>query len=261
MSLKYTNSNDDSITFDGNTYLLIDFEGLGGIPTNLQLQKAPFQDGSSYIDSLLEDRAISIEGVLVGSNVATLRTNMMNVFNPKLSGTLQYTYDSLNYSVDVYIDQPPVFLSGTQNKGPAFQRFTLSLIAPDPLWYAPATIYALSASFSVTNAGDVATPIELLIEADGDDVVNPKITNTTTGEYIELDYTLPDGYDIYINTAFGQKEVTEITDGNNRSSLFGDVTAASTLFWLEPGTHTITYARDSGNRLGEMRFRNRYLGV
>ena len=258
MSLKYTNSNDDSITFDGTTYLLIDFEGLGGIPTNLQLQKAPFQDGSSYIDSLLEDRAISIEGVLVGSNVATLRTTMMNVFNPKLSGTLQYTYDSLNYSVDVYIDQPPVFLSGTQNKGPAFQRFTLSLIAPDPLWYAPAAVYTLSASFSAVNSGDVACPVEVIYEADGAAIVDPKITNSTTGEYIGLDYSLADGADLYINTAFGKKEIKLVADNTN---LYQYLVTGSTMFWLEPGTHTITVEVTSGTIAGELRLYNRYLGV
>ena len=258
MSLIYTNSDSGTVTFDGEIYVLIDFEGLGGIPVDLQRQRAPFQDGSSYIDAVLEERAIMLEGVLVGSDVAALRTNLLNVFNPKLSGILNYAFGDYNYLIDVYVDQPPVFLSGTQNKGPAFQRFTLSLIAPNPLFYTAAVVYSLSASFSVVNSGDVACPFEITYEADGDDIVDPKITNASTSEYIELDYTLEDGEDLYINTAFAAKEITLVSDSTN---LYQYLVTGSTMFWLEPGTHTINITVTSGTIGGELRIYNRYLGV
>lgn len=64
-----TNKHGESITL-GNAapYYLEILDGVGGVPINIESQKSPYQDGSTYIDSVFGDRSISIEGMIITRN-------------------------------------------------------------------------------------------------------------------------------------------------------------------------------------------------
>ena len=64
-----TNKHGESITL-GNAapYYLEILDGVGEVSISIESQKSPYQDGSTYIDSVFENRAISIEGMIVTRN-------------------------------------------------------------------------------------------------------------------------------------------------------------------------------------------------
>ncbi len=261
--LKYTNENGVSITFEENSYRLLNLEGVGGATTNVQTQKAPFQDGVTHIDTVLDPRYINIEFMLLGSDISGMRRNICNIINPKVGGTLYYTNDDATYRVEVYVDLSPLFLGGASNIGKGWQRGALTFIAPEPFWKSAAKVANITSLFSVDNEGDVATPAEIIFAAEGVDLVNPKITRYGTshsedGEYIELAYTIPNGDSVYINTVFGKKEITLIS---TEVSLLNKLTSGSTLFNLNVGTNDLVVIASSGTPAGEIRWRNKYLGV
>jgi phage-related protein len=258
--MEFTNGNGVKTNLDDRlNYFLLDVDGLGAPISTVQAQKAPFQDGVTYIDTVVEERLITAEVALYapsGETITDVRKDFLSLLNPKLGpGSLHYA----GKSIPVYIFNGPKFPTGNKRSTSLMHQIALiTFLAPDPYWKSSANISTIAHQFTAANDGDVTTPIELVIEASGADVVNPKITNSDTGEYIELNYTVADGESVYINTAFGKKEITLESDDTN---LFQYLTSGSTLFWLETGTNTFSRSASSGTVAGEMRWYNRYLGV
>jgi hypothetical protein len=84
-----TNNNGESITLGNQSpYFLQILEGASELPVTIESQKAPKQDGSTYFDNTLENRAITLEGMIVTKNNPSLvkeaRRRMQRVLNPKL---------------------------------------------------------------------------------------------------------------------------------------------------------------------------------
>src|SRR5699024_8603476 len=87
----YTNSRGDSIVFSSEPpFVLSKIEGLGDVDADVQTQKSPYQDGISYIDTILEPRFIEMEISVVGPNIEDKRRHLARVMNPKLYGTFKY---------------------------------------------------------------------------------------------------------------------------------------------------------------------------
>ena len=61
-----TNQSGESITLGNRApYFLQTIDGVGEVGVNIESQKAPRQDGSTYIDNTLGNRAITIQGMIV----------------------------------------------------------------------------------------------------------------------------------------------------------------------------------------------------
>ena len=88
-SLIISNSKGDSITLSNTApYFLERLDGVGSLDVEMQVQKAPRQDGSTYFDNTLTSRALSIEGMIMvrGDEEAVFRARrkIEEVLNPKL---------------------------------------------------------------------------------------------------------------------------------------------------------------------------------
>lgn len=276
--LTYTNSKGQSIEL-GNTkpFLLTLLEGTGGVELDVQTQKAPFQDGATHIQTLLEPRYISIVATIVASSseIYQLREQISQVFNPKLKGTLKYENGYATRQAEIVIERPPVF---NANKGNGWQEVLINLIAPNPFWIGIneyiikledfVSSFSFPFSFPVqfatrgdlatlNNQGDVNTPIEVEFRGLAE---NPRITNETTGEFIQVNQTILTGQSLFINTEFGRKKV-EIAIGNQRLNAFSFIDLDSTFFELIPGENRLSFITDSGNPEVYVRYRHRYIGV
>lgn len=265
-------------------FLLQSIDGLGDVDADIQMQKAPFQDGSTYIDSVLQERAISLEIVILADKSTLLqqRQYLASVFNPKLGqGILRYENDEIIREIEAVPDGVPSFPSGKENRGPRFQKAMVNLLCPDPFWLdefhtSEKMSYILGGlsfplrlgtSFArrgfkkiLHNQGDVATPVT--IEFYGP-ATNPVVWNRTTGEFVRVSRSLGEQDKLVISTEFGNKSVViENADGTT-TNVFNWIDLESTFWQLVPGENLIEYGSDSDATKSRVivSYRNRYLSV
>lgn len=276
----YTNSRGESIIL-GNfrPFLLASIEGTGAVDTDVQMQKAPGQDGSTPIDTLLEPRVLPIEVSILANDkeeVYQYRQQLSRVFNPKLNGRLRYEYKGGVKEVECLIDQAPVYPTGRENRGNRFQRVLLTLICPNPFWLDevineepmeafiglfefplefPTEMGAQGDKRILTNIGDVETPVKITFNGPA---VNPVVRNNTTGQFIKVNRTLGVGDTLVIDTTFGNKRV-EI----NGQNVFNWIDLDSEFWSLQVGDNEIEYTADSGRDEATLmlEWRNRYVGI
>jgi hypothetical protein len=252
---------------------------------NIQTQKAPFQDGQTYIDSLLEPRSISVIVAILTDTDEKLfeqRQLLSRVFNPKLGpGTLRYEYPGGVREVKAIAETGVVFPGGRENKATGYQRALVNLFCPDPLWFDPSEELFTMASFVggmsfpmafplslgtvgqtlfIENKGDVNTPVLLTFKGP---LKNPVLENKTTGEQIKITQTLPAGERLEINTAFGQKSVRRIDTAGNSTNAFHWVSPDSVLWQLVPGTNEVSYSatEEAGDSAVTVEFYHRFVEV
>jgi len=107
-------------------------------------------------------------------------------------------------------------------------------------WVLPKVIGATtySSNGAITNGGDLATYPSFVINGP---INLPRITNTNTGEYIELNYNLAtSGDNIVVN--YDQDTLSVTKSGN---SVLNTLTSGSTLFKIRPGTVNLTLTGSS----------------
>ena len=279
----YTNSNSESITLYHKPFILQFVEGLGGLTADTQTEKAPYQDGTTYIDTLLNDRVIAIRATISEQTDAQLETRLRKltrVFSPKLGlGTLRYERNGIIREIKASVMSTPAMPQNRSASGIGFQETLIELLAPDPLFYdpdfvevqlasfeggmtvpltIPFTLGTLGTSVTVDNQGDVSTP--LLFTLFGP-LENPVLKNNTTGEEVQVNKNIQAGEKLTIFTGFGEKSV-ELTDtGGVTENAFSFVTPASKFFQLQQGENDLEYTATSGDGDAFVKFFNRYLGV
>jgi hypothetical protein len=272
------NKNGEQIVLGNQApYFLEKIDGAGEVPVAIESQKAPRQDGSTYLDNVLDNRAISIEGMIItkGDPNAALeaRRLMQRVLNPKLDA-VTITYHQRE--IVGIAETTPVFPGGQGSKGLYYQKFLLHLICHQPFWldtyfesremsYLMGGIrfrLRLPTVFSyrgfrrkADNEGDVETPVEIEFKGPA---VNPTVSNLTTGEFITVNRELAEDDVLTISTAFGQKYVKI-----NGENAFNYIDLASTFWQLQPGKNTLSYTsnNDSIKTKVMVKWKNRYVGL
>lgn len=266
VTLKFTNSKGDSITFDRQNYLFTALAGFGEVGADIQRQKAPYQDGSTFIDAVLTERAISFEVSILGNSdmdVAQKRTRLGQIFNPKLGiGQLSYTVGTIERVIDVAVEHVPTYLPGDDVRGRRFQRSIIDLLALNPYWrstaiteepaFEPLFEFPFEGEFEmgmqrdqriIFNDGDAPAPIQ--VEFFGP-ALNPKIINNTTGEFIRIKQELYEGERMMIDTSDASVYFIDV-DGIERNVFpWIDLSGAGTTFFkLQIGENDIEYTADS----------------
>ncbi|MDF1510883.1 phage tail family protein [Robertmurraya sp. DFI.2.37] len=272
--LIFTNARGESVTFGASPpFEIITVDGLGDVSAETISQKSAFQDGSTYIDSTLDERVIEITlliHVLDYSRVVAARQRLSAVMNPKLGlGTLRYEGGGVIREIQAVAESIPRFPDGTQNRGERFQKVSLTLIAPDPYWRQPEATKTEIALWeplfefeleipedtgiefgvrtetfivNVKNDGHVDTGMIIKFRAIGT-VVNPSLFNVNTQEWIKLNYTMTAGEIITINTNRGQKRIESTLNGVT-TNIFNSIARGSTFLQLEIGDNLLRYDAD-----------------
>jgi hypothetical protein len=282
--LVYTNPLGVSVTLYQTPYLITKLEGLALPGIQSQEQKAPYQDGTTYLDALFDPRTVVVSGSISHpqalGQIFTDRATIISALNPKNGpGTLTYTNDNATYTTACHV------IVATFPDKPAnepFQRFQIQFHCNDPYWYGnsaqsismvlvtggftfpftfPKTFgsYVGSVSTPAVNAGDSVTPV--LISVYGPCAV-PVITNQTTGQLIKCNITLQSGDVLIINTKFGSKSVTLITSAGVKSNQMATLDPTSTFWQLAIGSNNILYSDNvnSGAESCVVSWNNRYSG-
>lgn len=255
---RYVNENGDSITFDyAGGFLISKPSGIDTLSVNLSQAQGIDQVGATIQSTNIQPRPVTIVGCLVGDAQAVNKNKLLSVVRPDIGGKL--------YADDYYLSVYPTATPVIEPKD-RLARFQFSLLAPYPYWCkddsASATLsgtqklFKLPCNFSKTyrfgemiqtqfmnvpNRGQVPIPYTATFIAKGD-VVNPKITNATTGKFLFIKKTLVRGERLVVEITHERTHVTSSVDGDCRGAL----SLTSNLFRLDVGDNVLKPEAESG---------------
>lgn len=232
----------------------------------------PFESGISDFETLIGQTAYIIEGIMYpgsesefDSGLAALRKlaslEISQDDNLSDDGYVPYIWSEFTTTKQLFLKVLYVDVREDTRKG-LVQPFRLICKVKDPTIHSYTLHTASTGSFdsaeasgdseysfeypvvygaslySVTsnanNAGDLpAYPQAITVYGP---VSDPKITNATTGEYIQVNTTLSSGSNV-LSIVYDKDSLSVTVDG---VSVLPDVTSASTYFKLQPGGNDIT---------------------
>jgi hypothetical protein len=200
---------------------------------------------------------VTITGFFVGDTQSANKDKLISVIRPDLGGKL-YADD---YYLNVWPTATPTIEARTHSA-----RFQISLLAAYPYWCkddSAETVLSgienlfkfpwnLSRSYqfgklmevkfmNVFNSGQVPVPFTATFTAKGD-VVNPKVTNATTGKFLLIKKTLVSGEKVVIQITHDRTYVTSNIDGDCRGAL----SLSSNMFELDVGDNVLKPEAESG---------------
>lgn len=262
----YHSPDGTSIDFGEYPTALSDIQGLYTPDSSSTTQSGPFQDGSTYVGTTLQEREIPITcGYVAAFDVASIQAwkrNLQKVCNPKTNdrlgeGYLEITESGVKRILNCRVDS---VASPTISQQVPGSECIVTFVANDPYMYSDVsetenvssvtktfvfpfrfdpTIKFGSAAIGgiiVNNPGD--GPADVIISVNGP-CTNPVITNSTTGEYV--------GFEIVLDTAdiltIDTKAATVAVNGLN---VLQYIDIASTFWKLEPGDNNIVFTEDVG---------------
>ena len=210
----------------------------------------------------------------------------MRIINPKTYNSLTnkrgelliyYTNDYKKYRIYGKVEDSAEFNDRKNNHDTA----TISFYCENPYWLDEKGIdidiksvkgglefpLKLATTFSnvsfykeIDNIGDVEAPVQ--IEYVGP-AKNPKITNKTTGEYIQVNMEIGEKEKLVIDTREGKETVNLITP-NETKDVYNEIDLTSTFFSLIVGKNLIEYSSDiegAKDKVTIKDYTNKFVGV
>lgn len=255
---RYVNDNGDSVEFDfAGGYLINKPNGIDTLAINLSQAKGINQTGATIQSTNIQPRPVTITGFFVGDMQTENKERLISVIRPDIGGKL--------YADDFYLNVWPTSTPTIEAKQHS-ARFQFSLLAAYPYWCKDDSAtkvlsgvqklfkfpWNISKSYqfgqimetkfmNVFNGGQVPIPYKATITAKGD-VVNPKITNATTGKFILVKKTLVAGERLVVNITHDRTYVTSSVDGDCRGAL----SLSSNMFELSVGDNVLKPEAEEG---------------
>ena len=208
--LVFVNGNGEEINLTAGKFGITNWAGLSNTELNLQTQQVPYQDGSVFIDALLDNREISVTLAINDENDLykryQLKREAISALNPKLGeGYLYYTNDFYSRRIKC-VPQLPIF--GNKNSNDAGSlKASLVWVACGVYWEdVEETVveFGIGSQPVIDNKGDV--PVQMKIDFFTSGVANPKITNVSQNKFIKYNGTLNEN--LQISTEVGKKYFT-----------------------------------------------------
>ncbi len=262
--------------------------GADGTKAQITKVKGMGQDGTTITNFNLSDRPMQLFGAIKGSSkeeIATYRTKLLQIFNLKIQGWLQYEYGDVKKKIRCQVEDAPVF--SKKNKSYKYQNFVVDFICPNPFWQDISTVKEEVAIWrgafefpleiveegielgyrepnlivNVFNTGDVDCGMRIQFKALAT-VVNPSLFNVNTREYFKVNKTMEAGEIITVTTHFQNKRV-ELNKNGIISNAFNWIDLNSTFIQLEVGDNLLRYDSDEGldNLEVAVYYTPQYLGV
>jgi hypothetical protein len=260
---------------DTTTGLLIRYlgdQGFGLAPLRRITTRGPLQDGDSDIDFRLEPRVLQIPLMVVNTSATApkfqhyeIREKLLQIFRPGDNAFITVTRsDGVTTKTRRINVRVLGGMSFDVDPDTYHVRTVVQLRADDPTWYEPVNqqVIYTTANFNgtqtITTTGNWNVfPFDISISGA---VTNPKITNVTTGQFIEFTGTISSGTAYIINLSYGKKTVVDNSNVNQISK----VTPASNLAtWsLVPGNNVIAITGTAvSSAQGSFNFNDRFTGI
>ena len=274
-TFRYVNENGDTLTFEYDFGFVINKpEGIDTVAVSHSEAQGINQVGSTFQSSNVQSRPVTINGILVGDFQVENKTRLLSVIRPDLSAKL--------YADDYYLEVRPTATPSIEPKPsfsrfqfsllaayPYWRKDDSSAIAvrsiqkafrlahidrtdPDnpirvPEWYInDPNKYRFgeivqSLFVTVTNAGQVPVPYTVTFTAT-DDVVNPKLIEVATNEFLLLNKSMVAGEKVVVEITHERTFVNSSVDGECRGAL----DLGSSFYRLKVGDNVIKPEATSG---------------
>lgn len=291
VSITYTNANGLSMTISSSgPYRLKSMAGFGMAENKITSEAVYGADGEQELSQALDIREPEIDFLMLSSSFEENQSRWnyaMKVFNPKLSGTLEYRVLDATYHIDVNVVKGPEESDGM---GANYHMAIVQFKALDPYWHdmsdfsSPIPLSKMSNTFifplqitdsytfstvvpgqiiDITNNGDtvVGGVFNLTMK---NTVVNPEIYNVVTQEYFGWVGTFNPGDVLTLSTVFKQKSTTYVTADDVTSNAMGMRKAGSTFLQLDNiSDNYLQLQADSGVEgiIGTLEFKPLKVGV
>lgn len=255
---RYVNENGDSVTFDwAGGFLINKPVGIDTVPVSLSQAKGINQTGATIQSKNVQPRPVNITGRLVGDNQAANKERLLAVVRPDLGGKL--------YADDFYLNVHPT-ATPTIGYEEHFAQFQFSILAAYPYWCMDDSATAVLSGvqplfkfpwnisktyrfgqlvetqfFNIWNGGQVPVPFTATFSASGT-VNNPKLTNATTGKFLQIKKSMSNGERIVVEITHDRTYVTSSVDGDCRGAL----DLKNTLYELDVGDNVLKPEAESG---------------
>jgi hypothetical protein len=280
--LTYENSRGEVVEFYQSPLLIESLTGIGEVGAIIQGQQTAYQDGDTYIDTIMQPRYPTMEGAITATDSLTIknfRKQILRVCNPKLGlGKLTLELDGDIKEIMGVVDGVPVFPERGQN---IYQKFMITWKCPNPYWRDPQEVsralrayqgkFKLPSMFPIelgisgdsiilTNDGDVEAPVTIDIQGP---VTNPRVINKTTGQFIRINRSLSANEVLHIDTNDQNKRVEIYHNGATIEKAIGYMDHNSDFWKLEVGNNEIQYIADAGdgNAIVAIAWHNHYAGI
>lgn len=277
----YTNPAGKSITFDySGDYLIETYDGLTSAELEPITIKGYSQNGYKLGNMLFGARYITIYFDMIGKTAEDIymkRAALGSILNPILGeGILTYTNDSVSRSIRCI----PSVLPTIQERMGLLVKMSIEFACYNPFWFDTAESAIKMEGFvggltyplkldgntkfgtigtrrTIVNNGDIPAPIRAeFINATS----KPRLTNSDTNEYIQIDTDIQDNEKLLINTEDGNKTVFKET-ATGITSAFNYININSSFFKLRQGENHISFSSTSGTPEVILYWRNYYVGV
>lgn len=208
--LVFENSNGVTVDLtDFEKYGITDWSGLSECSMDIQSQQVPFNDGSVFLDALLQDRTLSFTvAVNDGGDLQKryeLKRELISILNPKLGeGYLYYTNDYLSRKIKCIPEVPTFPTKNMDNAGTL--KASISFTACNPYWEdlkEKSEILSSMKIIEVENKGDVKTNVNLELYTTG--IESLELKNLTTKQKIQLSNL--NSPIVFVDTNLGNKSV------------------------------------------------------
>lgn len=281
--IEYTNKKGQKVLIsDGlqSQFALYDLTGVDAPDAAINTDTTAGYDGATVTSASVYKRNIVLSFYLMG-DVDQAKKDIYKVFQIKREGTFHYVSDAWDVEIPCYVEKCEV----PPTKRPMVA--TISLLCPGPYFrdvesiaaeiqnitdnfFFPAVLLEEGTALgiinpfyasNVQNKGDVPVGMTVEFRVTGD-VTKPKIVNTQTLEYIEIDASLRTGDVVEICTIEKQKRVTLHRNGISYN-YFNQLTDGSTFLQLAEGDNEFQYTAESGSSNLYMRlyYTPLYVGV
>lgn len=275
LKLRFTNQWGDTVYLgDDAPYVYLSQTGLDGMRAEPMLLKSPFGYGQTSVGNSIDERLVTIQCALISNDETEseqLRRKLLRAFNPLVKGTLEIIGNTFRRGLyDVEVTAAPKFMDEDYTDFQNIVMWQVSLIAPhafladmedtvvDLLKVSPLIRFPFCVELGETfeagslnrgsviyeNEGDGPAPV--IVEIAGP-VEAPKLTNETTGEFIQVHTPILANERLIIETSFANKRVTIINDAKEERNAFHYIDLNSSFFRLMPGQNAIAFDAEEGN--------------
>lgn len=281
--IDYENKKGDKLRIsDGSEsqYIFYDIEGVSSPDASINTESTAGYDGGTVTNTSVGMRNIVIT-VQIAGDASEGKKGLYKHFKVKQQGTLYYKSDGWDVKIPCYTEKLEIVPTTRPLQA------VISLLCPQPYWEAldalktelssledafyfplvlleegiPLGIINQQYAVNVENDGNVVLGMTIEFKASAD-VSNPKLINTQTLEYIEIEAEMQAGDLITVCTVEKQKRVTLLRNGVEYN-YFNYLTDGSTFLQLEEGDNEFQCLAGSGeaNMFVTIKYIPMYAGV